>query len=119
MDKYDGSYTGEIKKDSSADDERAGALIKEWQYLFGLRGNWNNHWTEIAQRILPMDSWLFQNYSQLSSQGDKRNFEVYDSTGILALRRFGAILDSLLTPRDQYWHILKPSDSVLNKPRYL
>lgn len=94
-------------------DEEAGELIRDFKYLFGLRGNWNTHWTEIAQRIYPMHSYLFQNYSQLTQQGDKRNFQVYDSTGIVALQRFGAILDSLLTPRNQYWHQLRPDDDLL------
>ena len=92
-------------------------LILEFRYLFGLRGNWNSHWTEIAQRIYPMHSYLFQNYSQITQQGDKRNFAVYDSTGILALQRFGAILDSLLTPRNQFWHSLKPDDPVLRRDK--
>jgi len=104
-------------RQSSADDELVGKLINDWMYLFGLRGNWNSHWTEIAQRIFPMESWLFQNFSQLNMQGDKRNFEVYDSTGILALQRFGSILDSLLTPRDQFWHHIKPSDDNLLKDK--
>lgn len=97
--------------------DKAADYIRDWQHLFGLRGNWNNHWTEIAQRILPMDSYLFQNYSQLSSQGEKRNFELYDSTGLTALKRFGALLDSLLTPRDQFWHIIVANDPVLMKDR--
>lgn len=109
--------TGSYQGNSSADDELCGKLITDWNYLFGLRGNWNSHWTEIAQRIFPMESWLFQNFSQLNMQGDKRNFEVYDSTGILALQRFGAILDSLLTPRDQFWHQIKPSDDKLLKDK--
>lgn len=88
-------------------------LLREWQYLFGLRGNWNTHWTEIAQRIYPMHSYLFQNFSQLTQQGDKRNFQVYDSTGIVALQRFGAIMDSLLTPRNQFWHQIRPDDDLL------
>lgn len=117
MNQYDGSYTGGAKKQTSADDEKAGNLIKEWQYLQTRRGNWNAHWTEIAQRIIPMDSWLFQNFNMLSSQGDKRNFELYDSTGLVALERFGSILDSLLTPRDQIWHILKPADPMLKKDK--
>lgn len=96
-------------------DQLVGELVKDWQYLYGIRGNWQNHWTEIAQRILPMDSWLFQNFSQLNSQGDKRNFELYDSTGLVALERFAAILDSLLTPSDQYWHHLRASDESLMK----
>lgn len=104
-----------IGNQSSEEEQLAGELIKDFQYLFGLRGNWQNHWTEIAQRILPMDSWLFQNYSQLNSQGDKRNFELFDSTGLIALERFAAILDSLLTPSDQYWHHLRANDETLMK----
>ena len=98
---------------SDENKKKAGELILKFRYLFGLRGNWNSHWTEIAQRIYPMDSFLFQNYSQITQQGDKRNFAVYDSTGVLALQRFGAILDSLLTPRNQYWHQIKPDDPTL------
>ncbi len=117
-DNYAGPSVGKgINKQSSADDELAGMLILEWQYLFGLRGNWNSHWTEIAQRIFPMESWLFQNFSQLNQQGDKRNFEVYDSTGVVALQRFGAILDSLLTPRNQFWHQLMATNEDINKDR--
>lgn len=99
--------------ENSVDQELCGKLIRDYEYLFGLRGNWNTHWTEIAQRIYPMHSYLFQNYSQLTQQGDKRNFQVFDSTGIIALQRFGAILDSLLTPRNQFWHQLRPDDDVL------
>ena len=107
-------YDKELKpRNDSATQERCAKRIKDFQYLAGLRGNWNTHWTEIAQRIYPMHSYLFQNYAQLNSQGDKRNQQVYDSTGILALSRFGAILDSLLTPRNQFWHHMRPADSVL------
>lgn len=105
------------KKQSPEDDDLANRLINDYEYLYGLRTNWVSHWTEIAQRIFPMESWLFQNFSQLTTQGDKRNFEVYDSTGILALQRFGAILDSLLTPRDQFWHNIRPSDDYLLKDK--
>ncbi len=99
------------------EDELAGKLIRDWQYLFGLRGNWNSHWTEIAQRFYPMHSNLFQNFSQLSTQGDKRNQEIYDSTAVLALGRFGAILDSLLTPRSSFWHQIRPNDPTLLRDR--
>lgn len=109
---FDTTDNGKARS-TTAQQELAGELIREWMYLFGLRGNWNTHWTEIAQRIYPMHSYLFQSYSQLTIQGDKRNFEVFDSTGILALQRFGAILDSLLTPRNNFWHQLRPSDPAL------
>src|SRR6185312_9988135 len=47
----------------------------------------------------------------------KRNYELYDSTGLLALKSFAAILDSLLTPRDQFWHNIRPEDPALMKNR--
>jgi hypothetical protein len=103
--------------DSSDEQERATKIIQDFNYLFGLRGNWNTHWTEIAQRIMPDHSFLFQNYSQLTQMGDKRMTQVYDSTGILALQRFGAILDSLLTPRNQQWHQLRANDELLERDR--
>ncbi len=109
--------SGNFTQQNSETQELVSSLILHWQYLFGLRGNWSSHWTEIAQRIYPMESWLFQNYSQLNQMGDKRNFEVYDSTPVLALQRFGAILDSLLTPSDQFWHQLKPLDPMLMKDK--
>jgi len=99
------------------EDELAAKIIADFNYLFGLRGNWNTHWTEIAQRIYPDHSYLFQNYSQITQMGDKRMTQVYDSTGILALQRFGAILDSLLTPRNQFWHQLRANDPALNRDK--
>lgn len=102
-------------ENTPAEQEMVSELLMQWQYLYGLRGNWMTHWTEIAQRIYPMHAWLFQNYSQLTNQGDKRNQEVFDSTGILALQRFGAILDSLLTPRNQFWHQIRANDTTLMK----
>lgn len=104
-----------VSKQSSAADEHAGQLIRDYNYLFGQRGTWNNHWTEIAQRIWPNESFLFQNLGQTSQQGDKRTQELYDSTGVMALDRFGAILDSLLTPRDTFWHSLGSQDSAIAK----
>lgn len=95
------------------EEELAGELIRQFEYLSGLRGTWESHWREIAERIWPMHKNLFNNGQNLQSQGDKRNQEILDSTPVLALQRFGAILDSLLTPRNQFWHNLKPSDRTL------
>lgn len=114
----DVSYqSGKMTTQSKETEELVSSLISDWENLFGLRGNWNSHWTEIAQRIFPMESFLFQNFDQMTTQGDKRNFEVYDSTGVLALQRFGAILDSLLTPRDQFWHSLKANDPIIMRDK--
>ncbi len=117
-DRFNNGFDSEKKPlDDQATNERAASLIKDFQYLAGLRGNWNTHWTEIAQRIYPMHSHLFNVIGTITPQGEKRNQQVYDSTGILALNRFGAILDSLLTPRNQFWHILRPGDETLMRDK--
>lgn len=95
----------------------AGELIRDFQYLFSRRGNWNTQWTQIAQVIFPMEWPLFQGNGQNQTQGDMRNQEIFDSTGLLALQRFGSILDSLLTPRDQLWHSLTTDDKILKKDK--
>ena len=104
-------------KDTSGEQDLCNMVIQQFNYLFGQRGNWNTHWTEIAQRLLPDHSYLFQNYSQLTQMGDKRMTQIYDSTGVLALQRFGAILDSLLTPRNQFWHQLRANDPIIQRDK--
>lgn len=92
-------------------------LFTEFGYLQGDRGTWNSHWQEIAQRILPSYSNLFHDAQGEQTRGDKRNTYMFDSTASVALGRFGAILDSLLTPRSSTWHRLVASDSDLNENR--
>lgn len=97
--------------------ELAAEIIREYEQLAGERGNWEIHWREIAERIMPMHYPMFQTRGQPFSQGEKRNQQLVDSTGQVALRRFGAILDSLLTPRNQTWHRLMPDNDYLIKNR--
>lgn len=110
-------FTIDDKLGEKYEDDLSHELIKQWEYLRGQRGNWEMHWTEIAQRVYPMHSRLFQSNLNELTQGDKRNDEILDSTAVLALGRFGAILDSLLTPRNQFWHQLRPSNKTLLKDK--
>lgn len=100
------------------DDEIAHEIIKEYNYEAGKRGVWESHWEEIALRMMPASSRLFQSRG-FRTPGEKRNEYVLDSTAPLALSKFGAILDSLLTPRNQKWHKLRASDKNLNKNRQI
>lgn len=107
------------KRKEDAGKEYAEKLIKKFERLRSLRGNWESHWQEIAERIWPSQSRLFQggNESSAASQGEKRNQQVFDSTASSALNKFAAVLDSLLTPMDQTWHNIVPTDPYLAKDR--
>ena len=91
-------------------------LIRDFEKLRGDRGILDSHCQEIAERVLPMDSDYFKSAGH-TTKGDKRNTEIFDSTAVVALTRFAAILDSLLTPRNQTWHKLKVSDDSLAKSK--
>lgn len=99
------------------DEDLAIRVCREFDALVSDRGTWESHWQEIGDRIWPMVSRSFNPY-WLSTPGEKRNDMVFDSTAALALTRFGAILDSLLTPSTgSAWHGLRASNPSLNKIR--
>lgn len=101
---------------ATSPDDKAGEIIRQFGLLQGDRGVWEAHWQEIAERIWPNYSYSFNPF-WFVTPGGKRMDKVFDSTASLALNRFGAILDSLLTPRNQKWHRIKSSNPDLNKRR--
>ena len=93
-------------------------IIRRFDALAIDRGTWEAHWTEIADRILPRysDTFFKPNSTEIT-RGAKRTEKMYDSTAGLALERFSAAMESMLTPRTQKWHRLIPSDPFLSKDR--
>lgn len=98
-------------------EEKAAEIKQDYQRLSSNRGNWESHWQEIAERVWPSHKNLFQSKGNTGTKGDKRNDFIFDSTASIALGRFSAILDSLLTPRNQTWSKILASNSDLNKIR--
>lgn len=104
-------------KASKSENEHAVDLLKEFDKEVGDRTNWDSHWQEIAERIWPNQSNLFQSRNQSQTQGEKRTEYVFDSTASIGLTRFASIFDSMLTPQNQRWHRAQPSDDGLMKDR--
>jgi len=103
---------------SKKKDELASEILKEFKHVAGARGNWESHWKEIAERVLPSQSTSFNSFNMYNqTEGEKRTEYIFDSTPSIALNRFSAILDSLLTPRNSTWHKLTSSDPNLMKDR--
>lgn len=91
----------------------AHSLIKRYDKLKGSRGNWESHWEEIAERVLPRMSGSFDGID--STKGEKRTSKMFDATAALGLERFAAVMESMLTPRGNLWHKLAASDPTLKK----
>lgn len=71
------------------------------------------HCQEIARRILPRQAEFLYH----PTPGEKRTELVFDYTGALALERYAAAMESMLTPRVSRWHGLKNPNRDLNKLR--
>lgn len=102
--------------DMDVGSDLANEIIKQHAKMAAARGNLDSHLQEIAERVIPNHSTAFRSFSS-KTKGEKRTSELFDSTAAIALNRFAAIMDSLLTPRNQTWHRMMASDPVLNKNR--
>lgn len=97
--------------------ERADSLCRKYDRMFNERANWDDHWQEISERILPRQSTSFLTKGYDVTQGERRTERMYDATGTIALERFAAVMESMLTPMHQIWHRLRPTDFELSKDR--
>ncbi len=99
-------------------DALAVQVLQEQEQASGKRGHWEKTWEDIARRVLPNYSAHFtgQNRSELTN-GAQLLSEMVDSTAALALGRFAAAMESMLTPRNSKWHSLMPSDRALMQAR--
>lgn len=93
-------------------DTRAEDLLRNYERLRSERGIWDSHYQEIAERIWPDRSNFVD---KAKGDGGKRSDKVFDSTAALALTRFSAAMESMLTPRTTKWHKLRIPESDLNE----
>lgn len=94
----------------------AAAICDEFRRMQGDRSNWESHWEEVARLVLPSYSGVFASQG-FRSPGEKRTEHQFDSTAGSALVKFASVMESMLTPRNQTWHRLLPSDGYLLKDR--
>ncbi len=87
-------------------------IVREFTQYQNRRAMFALQWEEVAQLILPSarNTFFYQSYN---TPGLKKTQQQIDATGALALHRFCAIADSLVTPRTMQWHGLKADDYVM------
>lgn len=92
-------------------------IIHRFDAAKSTRGTLESHWEEIALRILPNYARTFTTPQINRIEGEKKTEEMVDATGALALIRFAAVMESMLTPRNSQWHGLEASDPALMRDR--
>lgn len=86
-------------------------LITRWGQLKTERTSWWGHWQEISNYVLP---WAGRYFRQDRDKGIRRNNQIYDNTGIRALRTLGAGLMAGATSPARPWFRLGTHDPALN-----
>ena len=92
-------------------DSRLRGILDLQEKMVAQRRFYEPMWQEIAERVMP-DSALFTAHM---SPGSKRTSKMFDATAPLALSRYGAAMESMLTPRTQRWHSLRHRDPDVNE----
>jgi hypothetical protein len=84
------------------------------------RGNWDAQWEEAASLIIPSHRNSFQSRGMdnaFGATGQKKTELQFDANASIACQRFGAVMESLATPQNSTWHLLKPVDKLLMRNR--
>jgi hypothetical protein len=91
-------------------------ILQEFSQRTVWRNNFAAQWEEVAELIDPINRNTFF-YGNFNYPGNKKTQQQIDASGMMALRRFGAICDSMLTPRNQTWHQLRADNDYVMKDR--
>ena len=74
------------------------------------RQNWESHWQEVADYMLPRKS----DINKERSKGDKRNEQIFDATAVHSLELLASSLHGMLTSTATRWFQLRYKEALLN-----
>ena len=96
-------------------DSRATHVLEMHERLRQQRVHFEKTWQTISERIIPRKSEFTRQRGRNANdtKGERKTDKIFDAAPALALDRFAAAMHSLVTPRNQQWHSLKPSRSEL------
>jgi head-to-tail connecting protein len=110
IDNFNARQIGQDEADLVSDIFQEFSQFQVWRNQFALQ------WEEAAQLILPTSRNTFY-YGNFNWPGQKKTDQQIDASGALALHRFCAIADSLVTPRNMQWHGLASDFDYVMKDR--
>src|SRR6185437_14063157 len=111
-----GYNLAEAREQTAREQEIVQISLREFAQLQLYRYTFGAQWEEAALLIWPDMRNTFQvgNYNW---PGQKKTDKQIDATGMAALERFTAIVNSLLTPENMTWHTLAADDDYVMKDR--
>ena len=90
--------------------------LQEFRELQLYRFTFATQWEETSLLLWPDMRNTFQ-YGNFNWPGQKKTDKQVDATGMVALERFTAIVNSLITPENMFWHALEADNDYVMKDR--
>ena len=86
-------------------------LERRYKTLQSQRSNWENHWQQLADYMLPRKA----DITKKRTQGDKRTELIYDGTAIHAVELLASSLHGMLTSPSTPWFSMRFRDQELQR----
>jgi len=86
-------------------------LERRYKTLQSQRSNWEKHWQELADYMLPRKA----DITKKRTQGDKRTELIYDGTAIHAVELLASSLHGMLTSPSTPWFSMRYRDPALQQ----
>ena len=80
-------------------DKNAEQIVRQFDSLAAQRSNWESHWQEVGDYIIPRKA----DITKARSGGDKRSELVFDGTALHAAELLSASLHGMLTNSSTAW----------------
>lgn len=96
-------------------DTLASVIKKKHDNLKATRFNWESHWLEVTEHVLPRKRNVFSHRTQPG--GEKRNNKVFDTTAPQAVNVLGSALQGMLTNPATQWFDLTTGVTELDNDR--
>ncbi len=84
-------------------------LDRRYRTLQSQRSNWEKHWQELADYMLPRKA----DITKKRTQGDKRTELIYDGTAVHAVELLSSSLHGMLTSPSTPWFSMRYRDPIL------
>lgn len=91
-------------------DNKGAAIVKKMDSLKAARHNWERHWMEVAEYIIPKKDNIYGE----RLEGEKKYNLLYDSTGIQSCELLASALHGMLTNPATQWFGLSTGDKMLD-----